>query len=110
LTVTGQRSLTPEVQVVLYRIAQESLNNIIKYSKATMVCIDLQMSPAGVLLSIRDNGIGFNPESLQPTSLGLRIMRERAESIGADLAVVSAPGKGTMVEVSWNEVKMEETA
>jgi len=108
LHVTGQRSLTPEVQVALYRIAQETLNNIVKYAKATQVCIDLQMSPAGLLLSIQDNGAGFDPALVRPTSLGMRIMRERAEGIGADLVVTSAPGRGTLVEVAWNDPNIKE--
>ena len=108
LHVSGQRSLPPDVQVALYRIAQETLNNIVKYARASSVCVDLQMSPAGLLLSIRDNGAGFDPATVRPTSMGMRIMRERAEGIGADLTILSAAGKGTLVEVSWNEIKVKE--
>ncbi len=110
LRITGQRSLPPEAQVALYRIAQEALNNIVKYAKATLVCVDLQMSPAGLLLSIQDNGCGFDPAIVCPNSLGLRIMRERAEGIGAYLVVKSAPGQGTLVEVAWNDPDIKELA
>jgi signal transduction histidine kinase/ligand-binding sensor domain-containing protein len=108
LEVTGQRSLPPDVQVALYRIAQEALNNIVKYARASKVCVELHMSQAGLLLSIRDNGAGFDPAAVRPTSMGMRIMRERAEGIGADLTVQSAPGRGTLVEVAWNDTKTKE--
>lgn len=108
LNASGQRSFPPDVQVALYRISQEALNNIVKHARATRVCIDLQMSPAGLLLSIRDNGVGFDAAAVRPTSMGMRIMRERAEGIGADLTILSQPGKGTLVEVNWNENKTKE--
>jgi PAS domain S-box-containing protein len=103
LSVEGERTLPPEVQVVLYRIAQESLNNIIKYARATQVEVNLVLSAAGVLLEISDNGIGFDTSTLKPTSLGMRIMRERAEAIGAEFFVSSKPGEGTTVSVTWVE-------
>ena len=57
--------------------------------------------PEGVELGIRDNGRGFDPASVAPEHFGLRIMRERADTIGATLAVASAPGRGTQVVVRW---------
>lgn len=108
LTVEGSRKLPPEVQVALYRIAQEALNNIVKYAKAGQVCIELHMSTLGLLLSIQDNGVGFDPSTVKPTSMGLRIMNERAEGIGADLTVTTAPGKGTIIEVTWNDPDTKE--
>ena len=107
LTVNGSRRLPAEVQIALYRIAQESLNNVVKYARATQVLVDLQMSPGGVHLEIRDDGVGFDPTLVPLTSLGQRIMRERAENINADLQVASVPGKGTNVTVTWNDPEME---
>jgi signal transduction histidine kinase len=107
LTVEGERLLPPNVQVALYRIAQESLNNVFKYARATQVDIQLILSPAGVHLEINDNGVGFEPSTLKPTSLGMRIMRERAEAIHADFYVSSSPGNGTQVSVTWNENQAE---
>jgi PAS domain S-box-containing protein len=104
LTVEGERKLPPEVQVVLYRIAQESLNNIVKYARATQVNIDLILSCTGLHMEIRDNGTGFDPHKIKPTSLGMRIMRERAQSIGAEFEVTSQPGQGTSVSVTWNNI------
>jgi signal transduction histidine kinase len=60
-------------------------------------------SPSGVRLEIADNGIGFEMGEAKPTSLGLRIMRERAEAIRADLHIHSRPGQGTCVTAAWAE-------
>lgn len=103
LAVEGERTLPADVQVALYRIAQESLNNAHKCARATGVQVSLILSAAGAHLEIADNGVGFDPSALRPTSLGMRIMRERAEAIGADFHVASAPGKGTTVSVTWIE-------
>ena len=103
LAIEGDCRLPPEVQVALYRIAQESLNNIVKYARATQVNINLIISCAGLHMEIVDNGIGFDMNEIKPTSLGMRIMRERAQNIGADFEVVSGPGKGTTVGVTWKK-------
>jgi signal transduction histidine kinase len=102
-TVEGERKLPPEVQVAVYRIAQECLNNAAKYSKASQVNVQLLLSPLGVHLEISDNGIGFDTDAVRSTSMGLRIMRERAESIGAELHVHSEAGRGTTISLTWNE-------
>jgi signal transduction histidine kinase len=103
LKIEGDCKLPPEVQVACYRIAQESLNNVFKYARATEVNVDLFVSPAYVRFKVCDNGIGFDMSATKPTSLGLRIMRERAEAIGADFHISSSPSSGTCVEVKWNE-------
>ena len=104
LNIEGDhRNLPPEVQVAYYRIAQESLNNVFKYARATQVNVDLSISSSCVRFEVCDNGIGFDTSTTKPTSLGLRIMRERAEAIGADFHISSTPGAGTCVEVIWSE-------
>jgi len=103
LSIEGERNLPPEVQVAFYRIAQESLNNVFKYARATQVDVTLCLSASGACFKVCDNGIGFDMSTSKPTSLGLRIMRERAEAIGADFHFSSTPGKGTCIEVVWNE-------
>jgi signal transduction histidine kinase len=103
LNIEGDCRLPPEVQVAYYRIAQESLNNVFKYARATQVDVDLFLSPSSVRFAVHDNGIGFDTSSIKPTSLGMRIMRERAEAIGADFHISSTPGTGTCVEVTWTE-------
>lgn len=103
LTMEGECQLPPEVQIAFYRVAQESLNNVFKYARATQVNVRLFLSPSSVHLETRDNGMGFDISMIKPTSLGTRIMRERAESIGADLHISSHPGSGTCVEMTWHE-------
>ena len=102
LAVEGEGQLPPEVQIAFYRIAQESLNNVFKYARATRVNVKLFLSPASVHMETSDNGVGFDMTTVKPTSLGMRIMRERADAIGADLRISSCPGAGTCVEVTWN--------
>ena len=87
----------------MYRIAQESLNNVVKYARATQVEIKVRLEADQVHMEIRDDGIGFDPAYVKPTSLGLRIMRERAEAIRAELQVTSKPGSGTTVSLAWYE-------
>lgn len=99
----GDYELPLDVKVALYRIAQESLNNIVKYARAARVEIRVILAAQYVHLEIRDNGSGFEMDSIKPTSLGMRIMRERAESIQAHFNVASLPGQGTTVSVEWGE-------
>lgn len=103
LEMDGDRELSPEVKVAFYRIAQESLNNVFKYARASQVDVKLIMTGTSVHFETRDNGIGFDTTSSKPTSLGMRIMRERAEAIGAALRIMSQPGSGTTVAMTWNE-------
>ncbi|HBX71228.1 MAG TPA: hypothetical protein DEH25_18090 [Chloroflexi bacterium] len=107
----GECKLPPDVHIALYRIAQEALNNVVKHARANHVRINLKYlctddeQFAGVELSIVDDGRGFKPQGIAPERLGLGIMRERAESIGARLEVESQPETGTQVVVKW---KLEE--
>jgi PAS domain S-box-containing protein len=103
LNIEGERKLPPEVQIAFYRIAQESLNNVFKYARASEVNVNLFLSPNLVHFEVCDNGIGFVMSTAKPTSLGMRIMRERAEAIGADFHISSTLGSGTCIEVTWNE-------
>jgi PAS domain S-box-containing protein len=99
----GDRTLPPEVQVAFYRIAQEGLNNVFKYARATQVTVGLFLTPAGAHLEVCDNGVGFDVSAAKPTSLGMRIMRERADAIGAELSINSKPGEGVCLDLTWTE-------
>jgi len=103
LTVEGERNLPPEVQIACYRIAQESLNNVFKYARASQVNVTLFLWSGGLRFEVCDNGLGFDISKSKPTSLGMRIMRERSEAIGAELHISSTPGSGTCVELIWND-------
>jgi PAS domain S-box-containing protein len=106
--------LPPEVQVALYRIAQEALNNVAKHAAATHAEVIFQSTPTptseegqpyatAVELSVADDGRGFEPTGMPDgcKGLGLGIMRERAEAIGAAFEISSRPGQGTHVTVRW---------
>lgn len=90
-----------DVKTVIYRIAQEALNNIIKHSGATKAELQLDCSPDRVSLVISDNGCGFNTEKTASDRFGLSIMRERAADIGAGLNIASKTNKGTKITISW---------
>ncbi|AYC28657.1 sensor histidine kinase [Paenisporosarcina cavernae] len=83
----------------LFRIAQESLSNTLRHSKATEVDITLIQRDGVVLLRIQDNGVGFSKDEDKSSSYGLHHIEERAVEIGARSKVVSVPGEGTIVEV-----------
>lgn len=89
------------VQQVIYRVAQESLQNIAKHSQATHVNLSLRAADKSIRLSVLDNGAGFSAETAdsKPMSFGLAGMRERAAILGGTLAVRSAPGKGVSVSL-----------
>jgi two-component system nitrate/nitrite sensor histidine kinase NarX len=102
LEVHGQRVLPPDVQIALYRIAQEAMNNVARHAQATHAQVILRLSPESADLMVSDDGRGFDASGpIRPEHLGLRIMRERAEATGAHVAVYSRPGHGTQVRASW---------
>jgi signal transduction histidine kinase len=91
---------SPGMKAQLIRIVQEALTNVRKHAGACRVTISACERDGEAILEVRDNGRGFTPEETQPTSqYGLRSMRERAESIGADFQIISTPGSGTTVRL-----------
>jgi signal transduction histidine kinase len=102
LVIEGDSQLTNEVKLVYYRVAQEALNNIAKHSGARQVKLYLSCQPDQMKLTIEDDGLGFDPGAITPDHLGMAIMRERANSIGANLVIDSKVGTGTSVELVWN--------
>jgi PAS domain S-box-containing protein len=91
------------VKLVLYRIAQEALNNVVKYASAKHVVVRLVRDKACLELLVQDDGRGFELQGVSPTGLGLKIMRERAEGIGASLTISSELTQGTCVKVVWQD-------
>jgi PAS domain S-box-containing protein len=82
-----------ELELAIYRIIQEQLNNVLKHADAKRVTIVLREVDDGLLLSIRDDGKGFDPAERAP-GIGLENMRRRAVAMGGELRILSAPGKG----------------
>ncbi len=94
--------LSLPVQAHLLRIAQESLNNIRRHANAGRVCVKLTGQNDRIRLLIEDDGQGFDASGDLPAAHhGLRLMRERADLLGAELQLTSAPGRGTQVCVEW---------
>ena len=90
-----------EVKEALYRITQEALNNVLKHSRATHAEVRLKYVPSdnALLLCICDNGGGFDEGQPKSTSLGMTIMHERAQAIGAALNIDNQPDRGVTVQV-----------
>jgi PAS domain S-box-containing protein len=101
----GERALPPDVQVALYRIAQEALNNVVKHSQATQAAIMLRLDRQ-VRLNITDNGMGFDPSAVTADHLGLKIMCERSDAIGAKFNLYSEPGEGSQITVTWQDKEL----
>lgn len=107
MDIQGACELTHEVKIDFYRVAQEALNNIAKHSGARQVILSLACQPNQLSMVIKDDGLGFNPNTISADHLGITIMRERANSIGADLKIESQVGQGTSIELTWRATKRE---
>ena len=111
VTIEGKIEVPSDVQVGLYRIAQEALNNVARHAQARQVTVALRCSrgesQAGehkeIELCVKDDGCGFDVEGTPKNHLGLAIMCERAEAIGAFMTIQSETGTGTEVTVHWQD-------
>jgi signal transduction histidine kinase len=92
-------ALPQDVALCLFRVAQEALRNAIKHSGATAVSVHLKGTPERLVLTIADDGRGFDVEAASG-GLGLISMEERVEQVGGTLRIRSEPGVGTHLEVS----------
>lgn len=102
LQVNGERQrLAPLTEIVIFRIAQEALTNTARHAQTDQASLTLDYLPGHIRLTVTDQGAGFAPgKDTDAKSLGLAGMRERAELIGAQLTIFSAPGQGTRVEMA----------
>ena len=94
-SIVGDQVFPDDVQIALYRISQEALNNVIKHSEATQATIGLYCMPDQVTLGMRDNGRGFDMETMDYGGFGLENMQERARQIDAKLDIKSEINNGT---------------
>jgi len=108
LDIEDMPALPPDVQIALYRIVQEAVNNVIKHAEAQNVTVSARMHGSLLELVVQDDGKGFASDEARSTSLGLGIMRERAEGIGATLEVKSSHGQGTRVVVTWQNPRRKD--
>jgi signal transduction histidine kinase len=95
--------LAPEIETAAYRVIQEAVTNVAKHANATLCRVYLQRLPATLLLTVEDNGIGFDTQSSRPgggpPGLGLISIRERAALVGGAVRLESTPGKGMRLTV-----------
>lgn len=103
-TLTSDITIEPpiEVRVPAFRIAQEAIANVRKHANAKNVAINIEIDDVELLVTVRDDGVGFSPEERKQEvgHLGITSMRERAEICGGKYSITSAPGEGTNVEFS----------
>jgi signal transduction histidine kinase len=101
LELAGTSLRRPDIEEEVFRIAQESLNNALRHSRAEHVDVRLEESGRGLRLSVADDGVGFDPEEpgLRARRLGLTSMEERARALGGRLEITSAPGRGTRIDL-----------
>jgi two-component system, NarL family, sensor histidine kinase DegS len=108
LIVTGEvRKLPPEVEINLFRITQEALNNVRRHSKANKASVSLDYAPEKIDLKIEDNGVGLSfPDTVNKLvdqgKMGLIGIKERAKSIGGEVDITSGIGEGTRIQLSVN--------
>ena len=89
--------LTEATQLTVYRLVQEALTNISKYAKAKKVLVTVHGYPTHVAVQVRDDGAGFDPAGVGPTSHGLAGMRHRVEAAGGRLTITSSADSGTLI-------------
>jgi PAS domain S-box-containing protein len=100
-TCEGNATVDDGASLHLYRIAQEALNNAVRHGGATALALSLQEAPGAVVLSVRDNGIGFRIDERQGSGMGLGVMRYRASMIGAKLQIQTGENGGTIVSCTY---------
>jgi two-component system sensor histidine kinase DegS len=96
------KRISPSLEMAVYRIVQESMNNVRKHSHATELSIRLRFEPNEVWAEIRDNGHGFSVDKILGDEtmlghMGLITMKDRAETLGGSLAITASPGAGTSI-------------
>lgn len=107
IRVEGEESLPISISQELYRIAQESLNNIVKHARAHQITLHLKFDDRSISMEIHDDGIGFDPKAArQSGGMGLRGIQERVHRVGGKLRIKSSPQGGTILRVT---VPMKET-
>jgi signal transduction histidine kinase len=98
--------LSDSLKILIYRILQETMNNISKHSHADHVNVSLRQSENEITLIVEDNGVGFDLDEIHEKEIfkkgfGLKNIKERTELFGGKLTVISASNKGTVIRASW---------
>ena len=99
LAIQNARRMPLEAEQAIYRMIQEALANVARHSQADSVNVSLIYNSETVTLTVEDNGLGFDAKH-KAGGMGLRIINERAKSIGGQACVESEPGKGTRIMIT----------
>lgn len=99
--ITGDtKRLSENMEIMLYRILQEMVNNTIKHAKASIISLKLDILPGSIIINYSDNGIGFdNKEKLKLKSIGLNSIQSRVSFLGGEVRIISELGKGVNYEM-----------
>ena len=93
--------LASSTEIVIYRVVQEAITNISKYAQARQLWLQMTQEDGQVMVSVRDDGVGFDSAAAPRSAYGLLGMRLRAEAEGGSLTVVSRPGAGTLIQLNF---------
>lgn len=99
--IEEEHKLSAEKSLILFRLVQEVINNIIKHASATKISISLHRIQSSILLSITDNGIGFVTEDVSKKGMGLSNFLRRTKAIQGELDIISAPNEGTTIAIKF---------
>jgi signal transduction histidine kinase len=91
--------LEPKLEAAIFRVVQEALHNVKRHAQIGHAAVELTQEQGVVNVVVRDRGVGFDPQPLSSTSLGLRGIHERARLLGGASRIESAPGEGTTLRV-----------
>lgn len=91
--------LNEKIQINLYRILQEGINNAIRHGKPNKIEVQLVHSKGEILMTIEDDGVGFDKDNIAGNGIGIRSIKTRVGAMSANLDIVSKPGKGTIISV-----------
>jgi signal transduction histidine kinase len=91
--------LTRVSETQLFGIGREALANVVKHAQAQTAAVRVEATASSVILEVADDGCGFDPDEAHAGHFGLDSMRSRADELGADLHIISGPGRGTVVRV-----------
>lgn len=109
LYTSKEMHLAKDVALVLFRIVQESLRNIAKYSEANKAQVSFNLVKGTIVLQIKDDGMGFDvAEAKRSPGLGIQSMMERAKLINGELHIHSEKNKGTTIELSFSVPNMQD--
>ena len=97
LEFCDEPELAGRVKEEIYRITREALHNAVKHARANQIAIEARYDSDEFFVEVRDNGVGFDIQDSFPGHLGLRSMWERANRLGAELSIISAPQQGTRI-------------